>query len=389
MKVLLVFFGDDYHGGTTFSTLTIAKELVRRGHEVHAFARVTKAGVLARDLATCGVVVHDGRAPIQVHPLRESRPLWRVARFGLEQVRRFVATPAAERELARIVAECGIELVAISSGAITSGARAARAAGVGLVWHVREFMQEDHGLDQYPWAHTYERMDGADCLICVSQAVAEKMVRVCPHARVEVVYNGIDTELFSPEGRVERGEGEPLRLMFSGGISESKGTFVLLDALAQLGVGVPVRLDVFGRAGSGAASAEAFVARVAELGLGERVAYRGMTTAIADEYRCHDVLVVASRAEAFGRVTAEAMLCGCAVVGSNAGGTPELLADGRGYLFEPGDAASLAGELARVAGDSDERAARTARALEFARERFSVGAYVDQVEEIYQSVVGS
>lgn len=388
MKVLLVFFGDDYHGGTTYSTFAIAKELVRRGHEVHAYARVTSAGTLARDLEAAGVTVHDGRAPIQVHPLRESRPLWRVARFGLEQVRRWYATPRAEREIARIVADCGIELVAISSGAITSGARAARKAGVGLVWHVREFMQEDHGLDQYPWAHTYERMDDADCLVCVSRAVADKMARVCPHARVEVVYNGIDTEAFCADGRVARADGEPLRLMFSGGISESKGTFLLLDALGLLGTDLPCVLDVFGAAGAGANSEAAFEARVVELGLGGRVAYRGMTRAIADEYRRHDVLVVASRAEAFGRVTAEAMLCGCAVVGSNAGGTPELLTEDRGYLFEPGDAESLARALMQVVEDPDECAARTARGLAFAREHFSVDAYVDRVEEIYRSVVG-
>lgn len=384
MKVLLVFFGDDYHGGTTYSTVTIAKELVRRGHEVHAYARVTSAGVLAHDLESFGVTVHDGRAPIQVYP-HERRPLYKVVRFGLEQVRRFYATPKAEREIARIIAECGIELVAISSGAITTGACAAKRAGIPLVWHVREFMQEDHGLEQYRWAHTYERMDGADCLVCVSQAVRDKMARVCPHARAEVVYNGIDTEVFHPEGRAAREADAPLSLMFSGGISEAKGTFLVLDALAQLGPDVPMELDVFG--GASAEDAKAFAARAEELGLADRVHYHGMTTAIADEYRRHDVLVVASRAEAFGRVTAEAMMCGCAVVGSNAGGTPELIADDRGYLFEPHDAASLADALSQVVSDPKDCHQRAERALRFAREHFSVPAYVDRVEEVYESVL--
>ena len=51
---------------------------------------------------------------------------------------------------------------------------------------------------------------------------------------------------------------------------------------------------------------------------------------------------MASKAETFGMVTIESMAAGTPVIGSNAGGTPELLDDGkRGILFETMNAESL------------------------------------------------
>ena len=290
MKLLLVFFGSDYHGGTTFSTLTIAKELVRRGHEVHAFALVTPAGVLKRDLEACGVVVHDGRAPILVRPT-EKRPVYKVIRFGLELARRFYAYPKSERQIASIIKECGIELVAISSGAIATGSYATQQLGVPLIWHVREFMQEDHNLDYYPWAQVYQRMREADCLACVSKAVADKMRRVCPGVRTEVVYNGIDTSVFNTDGRIPHASNEPLRIMFSGGISHSKGTFLVLDALSKLTTDVPYVLDIYGKEGTSAGlDAKSLEARCQELGLIDVVHYHGMVNAIADEQEYKNIV---------------------------------------------------------------------------------------------------
>ena len=388
MKILLVFFGDDYHGGTTFSTLTIAKELVRRGHEVHAYARVTPAGTLARDLEACGVTVHDGRSAILVHPIYEGRVVFKAVRFLLEQARRFHTYPKSEREVEKIIRTHGIELVAISSGAIATGVQAAQATGTPFVWHVREFMQEDHGLDYYPWAHVYEHMSEARYLICVSHAVEEKMHRVCPGAKTAVVYNGLDLDVFYPPQDSDEHSGQAARLMFSGGLKHSKGAFLLLDALAKLPKDLSYTLDVFGtEGGAKGESAHDYLAYAQSLGLSDVIRYHGVTNNIADQYRCHDIQIVASRCEAFGRVTAESMLCKCAVVGSASGGTPELIAEDRGYLFEPNDADSLALVLNEALSDSAERNRRVERAYAYASENFSVNAYVDSIEEVYRAAL--
>jgi glycosyltransferase involved in cell wall biosynthesis len=59
-------------------------------------------------------------------------------------------------------------------------------------------------------------------------------------------------------------------------------------------------------------------------------------------YAAMDAFVMASKAETFGMVTIESMASGTPVIGSNAGGTPELLDDGkRGLLFETMNKESL------------------------------------------------
>jgi len=388
MKVLYVLFGKDYFGGTTYSTFTLAQNLVARGHEVHAYVRPTPAGTLKRDLEACSVVVHDGNAPTLVHPKDEKRVVHKVGQFVDSELRRFHSYPKSEREIERIVRECDIDLIVLSGGPIMSGIRAAQRTGKPFVWHIREFMQEDHGYEYFHWVHPYEHMRDARCLICVSKAVEYKMRRVCPGVRIEHVYNGIDQQVFHCEGRVERAAGDPVRIMTSSGVRHSKGTFLMLDALAQMPRDVPYVFDIFGGAGAGVGeSAADLQAYIEHLGLADCVAYHGPVSNIADEYRRHDIQIVASRQEAFGRVTAESMFCGCAGVGSNSGGTPELIEDGRGYLFEPNDAASLARAIAKAASDDAARSACVTRALAYARENFSVNAYVDKIEAIYRSAV--
>lgn len=66
-------------------------------------------------------------------------------------------------------------------------------------------------------------------------------------------------------------------------------------------------------------------------------------------YHAVDWLVMATKAETFGMVTIESVACGTPVIGSNAGGTPELLEnESAGILFETMDADSLATSIDRV-----------------------------------------
>ena len=93
--------------------------------------------------------------------------------------------------------------------------------------------------------------------------------------------------------------------------------------------------------------------------------------------RALDVVVHAStEPEPFGLVIAEAMACGRPVIASRAGGAAEIVEPGvDGLSFSPGDVGQLAGAIARLAADPDERrrlgeaAARGARQFEPAAAR--------------------
>jgi len=62
-----------------------------------------------------------------------------------------------------------------------------------------------------------------------------------------------------------------------------------------------------------------------------------------------DWMVMATKAETFGMVSIESMACGTPVVGSNAGGTPELLENGKlGVLFETLNANDLSEKITEI-----------------------------------------
>lgn len=94
-------------------------------------------------------------------------------------------------------------------------------------------------------------------------------------------------------------------------------------------------------------------------------------------------LVLPSRSEAMGRVLIEAMACAKPVIGSNVGGIPEVIDDGRnGLLFRSGDDANLAEKMERLLSDERLRAEMGAAGAEDVRKKFSSLKYAERFYEL-------
>jgi len=90
--------------------------------------------------------------------------------------------------------------------------------------------------------------------------------------------------------------------------------------------------------------------------------------------------------EPFGLVAIEAMAAGCPLVASDVGGLSEILADDRGVLVPPGDAAALADAVARLLGDNERRAELTAKA-KASLDRYDLDHIVDGIEVQYRTAI--
>ena len=101
-----------------------------------------------------------------------------------------------------------------------------------------------------------------------------------------------------------------------------------------------------------------------------------------------DVVAVCSKQEGFGRVTVEAMLSGCVVVGSNGGATCELIDDGvNGFLYEEGNIESFVKAMQRIVGDFTESRKIALYALNGAKKKYAIDNNVENIIDVYKKVM--
>jgi glycosyltransferase involved in cell wall biosynthesis len=195
------------------------------------------------------------------------------------------------------------------------------------------------------------RAGNAACVIACNPDVAEELRHM--GASVHLIPHGVDTKRFCPAPLPPP---EPLRLLAVGRLVEKKGFHVLLAALPL--VHTPFVLRIVGEG----PEESRLKAMAGELDLSERVVFCGPGTheELAGEYkRCH-LLVAPSIVDRDGdrdglpNVVLEAMACGRAVVGTNAGAISAALSDGsNGLLVQQNDHQSLAIAIDSIASQPE------------------------------------
>jgi glycosyltransferase involved in cell wall biosynthesis len=107
------------------------------------------------------------------------------------------------------------------------------------------------------------------------------------------------------------------------------------------------------------------------------------------EYGASTVTVLPSRgrAEGLGLTLVEALLAGCAVVGTAAGGIPEVVIHERtGLIARDGDAGDLATQIQRLLTDIPLRERLTREGKDHALRTYSPEAAIDRFLHIYDAV---
>jgi glycosyltransferase involved in cell wall biosynthesis len=205
-----------------------------------------------------------------------------------------------------------------------------------------------------------------------------------PDANMRVIYNGIDTELFSPSGEVLRQDGMILMVMSRDTIV--KGLRFLLEALAEVRRKHDARLVVVGRT-MGDGLTEALIDR---LGLGASVVFRNQieTSELVNLYRQAALVAVPSTYEGFGLPAAEAMSCGAPVVSTTAGALPEVVGDA-GILVPPADPAALASAIGSLLANPAKRAEYSALGRKRILENFNWAGAAKRTAEVYMEAIAN
>ena len=207
----------------------------------------------------------------------------------------------------------------------------------------------------------------AAAVIAVSETTKDEIVSHLglPPARVAVVYEGVDHEVFRPVAPADLGF--PY-VIYVGSEQPRKDLATLIRAFARLKRDARFRglklVKVGGASGSEASLREATRAATAAAGVADDVEFVGRVPE-ADLPRLYagaECFVLTSLHEGFGLPPIEAMACGCPVVVTNAGALPEVA--GPGAVVVPvGDDAAVARAVAEIITDSATRTELRRRGL--------------------------
>ncbi len=360
--------------GAERSLALLAEGLAARGHRVAVAA--PGPWVLAESLRRAGVALET--IPVRACWLVQAgRPP-----FPLQLVRwlRYAAPDPGRGRLEAWLRRLGPAAAHVNCLPHLRGAAAARAAGVPVVWHVREILPP--GPRRRFFARRLKR--DADRVVAVSRAVARWLEAEGLADRVDVIPNGVDPPPELPARAIARaGLGLPPGAMLAvwlGQLVPHKGAVEAVRAVAaarEQGVAVELVL-----AGDGPPGEVVRLDRELE---GRGWARRMPPQAEPWELlAAADLVIVTSLVpDPLPRVVMEAMAAGRAVVGFSGGGVQEMVEnDVTGVLVPVGELAALAAALAAVGADSGLREALGAAARERALGELSLARHVARMEAV-------
>jgi glycosyltransferase involved in cell wall biosynthesis len=221
-------------------------------------------------------------------------------------------------------------------------------------------------------------------VIAVSKPLVKELAEIgVDTARIEVVWNGVDTEQFHPGPGDRAAFGLPLDVPMGLFVGDIRTPRKNLDTVLHAMQSVPeMTLAV-----AGAVGRSPYPAMARALGVAERVYFLDKVTAMPLLMRSVDMFVFPSRYEPFGLVVVEAMASGLASVVSGTFGAADFLGAGGVIVEDPNDANALAAAMQALASDPGRRMAMGAAG----RERslaMQWSAMADRYMEIFEEELG-
>ena len=225
-----------------------------------------------------------------------------------------------------------------------------------------------------------------DAVIAVSSPIGERVRKAgVPAQKIHLVPN-----VFASNARVvPRDEArrrldlpEKVVIGWVGRLSAEKGPDLALEAFARLS-----RRDAQLVMIGGGPDEAPLRRRAKDLGIAERVVWRGVVSDAGALFTAFDVFLLSSRTEGTPIALLEAVAAGVPIVATRVGGVPDAINESSGVLVESGDVAGMAAALADVLDKPELARARAERA----RARLVGGTAADEwlsrYESIYRSVL--
>lgn len=256
-------------------------------------------------------------------------PWWRIGKWIKVLLRSFAAVWQIKRliKIERPALVCTNTLVPFTASI------AARLQNIPHVWWIHEFGKEDFGFITgwgYEKISLWWMQKASNLIIGNSKAISAKFRKLMPEAVIETVYQPVSWGISEITAKPNLA-----RFLMFGQLIASKGHKDVLQALIsnkQRGKPIPT-LHI-----KGPSEIQSYLNELQELvtqhELQQFVYIEAGYFKKEEVIPFYNILIVASHTEAFGRVIVEANKAGLRVLVRNCGGSPELVNETNGLLYE-------------------------------------------------------
>lgn len=376
MRILFVSHISDINGAPK-SMVSLIMELKRYG--VESYVVIPEHGKLEEVLKSLHIKYFIANYKPNYYSLYCKRKLYQRLMVELYNVKSILF-------ISKIIRRLHIDIVHSNSFSVDVGAVAAFISRCPHVWHIREFMQEDYSLINNFMKKDIWLAKKSRQIISVSNAIRDKYKNEYGLTNIRTVYNGFNIEEYR-NNKDNLFSNKTLNLLISGYICKGKGhkdALLACEKLLQSGC----NNFVLYIAGNGD---EFYITYLKDLisktGLINNVRFIGFQNDMKMLRESIDVELVCSVAEAFGRVTIEAMLSDVLVIGADTGGTKELIQDGiTGLLYQQSNYNDLAAKLKKVYINRDAYSSLVVNAKKYATENFSIARTASGVMKTYKRI---
>jgi len=356
MKILFTTHQGEL-AGSTMSIYYLSKGLAERGHQIHVGVR--KGTLLWQKLSYINnLTLHD----LQIDSYIE----WKACQL-----------------IKKIVKDNQVQIINAQGGKdrnLTILAKWMFDLDVKIIFTRRQRPRNE------PWIKRWFHTRGTAKIIMISHGLKEIFISKGYYSEhLKVIHNAVPSDL---DSAIHQEKVETLKAQYAiagktivGCLSRKKSQEQLLEAFKYLPeeyVGLFVGIGV-------EEVDEKLVSN-----LKQRLIYTGL---LDHEEALHhlklmNVNVLPSYLDGFGLVLVESMLLDVPVVGSNFGGIPDVIEDGKtGLLFENGNPKQLAEQIQRIIEDKQLSEQLKKEGKKVAKAKFSIETMLNNYESFFQSIV--
>lgn len=370
-------------GGATRSFVEMVTQLKKLG--VRPIVVTSKRNELNIQLENLGIkTVAAGHYTI-LEPLLKNKMKWplvllrNILRYHLREY----------RALAKLNIEIDftkIDLIHTNSARNSLGCRLNKKYHIPHIMHIREFADADFNcVPLSPYIKLYNKYTTE--FISISENVRQHWIKKGIRGeKIKTIYNGICNEDILISCNEDKFN-DVIRIVIVGGVCEAKGQHLAVEAIGKVPLEIQkhISLDIIGWT-----DAE-YIKKINILS--EKYKIKDKINILGSRNDVHEILnnyqigLMCSRAEGFGRTTAEYMHARLGVIASNTGANPELIQNGiTGLLYDSGDSSKLAECIAFFYYNRNELVKMSINAQKKALANFTDKLNANKIFNLYNSI---